>query len=103
MRDSGKKKRHGVGGWLRRQTQFGVVVVQSIAHLLIVVSEWTSGDGCALVSVCVCVRVCVRVCVCACVRACVCVCVHACVCVRACVRACVRMCVCVCVCVWMDR
>ena len=52
MRDSGKKKRHGVGGWLRRQTQFGVVVVQSIAHLLIVVSEWTSGDWC--------VRACVR-------------------------------------------
>ena len=59
-----------------------VLVVESIDHLLIIVSEWTSGDCCAHVSVCVC----------ACVRACVRVCV------RACVRACVRVCVCVCVC-----
>ena len=36
------------------KTQFGVVV-ESIDHLLIVVFEWTSGDCCALVSVCVCV------------------------------------------------
>ena len=31
------------GGWVRRQTQFGVVVVESIDHLIIVVFEWTSG------------------------------------------------------------
>ena len=32
----------GGGGEGRRQTQF--VVAESIDHLLIVVSEWTSGD-----------------------------------------------------------
>ena len=52
---------------------------KSIDHLLILVSEWTSGDWCAHVTLCV--RACVRACL------------------RACVRACVRVCVCVCVCV----
>ena len=47
--------------------------------------EWTSGDWCGHVTVCVCV--------CACVRACACVSA----CVRAYVRACVRARVCVCV------
>ena len=42
---------------MRGQTQFGVVV-EIIDHLLIVVSEWTSGDWCAHVILCV------RVCVC---------------------------------------
>ena len=52
---------------MRGQTQFGVVV-EIIDHLLIVVSEWTSGDWCAHVTVCVvCVCVCVTVCVCVCV------------------------------------
>ena len=37
--------------------KFGVVVAESIDHLLIVVSEWTSGD-------CVCVRARARACVC---------------------------------------
>ena len=49
---------------MRKQSQFGVVVVESIDHLLIVVSEWTSRDLCAQVTVCVCVcaRTCASVC-----------------------------------------
>ena len=50
------------GGWARRQTQFGVVV-ESIDHLIIVVSEWMSRDWCAHMCVCVCVCVCVVYCV----------------------------------------
>ena len=38
---------------MRRQTQLGVI--ESIDHLLTVVSEWMSGDRCTHVSVCVCV------------------------------------------------
>ena len=42
---------------MRKQTQFGVVVVvESIDHLIIVVFEWTMETG---VCVCVCVCVCV--------------------------------------------
>ena len=56
------------GGWVRRQTQFGVgvvvVVVEGVSHLLIVVFEWTSGDWYA--------RLCVCVCMCACMHACAC-------------------------------
>ena len=48
---------------MRRQTEFGVVRVESIDHLLIVVSEWTSRDLCAQVTVCVCVHAHVRLCV----------------------------------------
>ena len=33
-----------MGGWVRRRTQFGGVVVEGIDHLMIVVFEWTSGD-----------------------------------------------------------
>ena len=106
------------GGWVRRQTQFGVAVVESMDDLIIVVFEWTSGDWCmchcvCVYCVCVCVCVCVFVCMHACVRAwcvsvhmcvcvcvvCVCVCVCMCVwCVCVCVCACVCVCVCVCVC-----
>jgi len=43
-----------VGGWVRKQTQFGVVVVESIDHLIVIVFEWTMGTG-AHVHVCVCV------------------------------------------------
>ena len=64
----------------RRWTQFGVVVVEGINHLLIVVSEWMSGDWCVHVTVCVCVCVCARMCACMCVRVCACVCVCVCVC-----------------------
>ena len=53
--------------------------------------EWTSGDWCERVTVCVCVCVCMCVCVRACVRACACACVRACVCV--CVCVCVYVCV----------
>ena len=48
---------------MRKQSQFGVVVVESIDHLLIVVSEWTSRDLCAQVTVCVCVHAHVCLCV----------------------------------------
>ena len=58
----GIQTREGGTVWVRRQTKFGVVVAQSIDHLLNVVSEWTSGDC-----------VCVRACACACARARVCV------------------------------
>ena len=34
---------------MRRQTQFGVVVVESMYHLLIVVFKWTSKDCCECV------------------------------------------------------
>ena len=44
-------------------------LVERTDHLLIVASEWTSGDGCS--HVCVCARVCV-VCVCVCCGVCVC-------------------------------
>ena len=37
---------------------------QSVDHLLIVVFEWTGGDRCAHVTVCMRVRACVRACVC---------------------------------------
>ena len=43
MRDPGKRKGLGRGGWMRKQNQF-VVLVDSIDHLLIVVFEWASGD-----------------------------------------------------------
>ena len=49
-----------MGGWVRRRTQFGGVVVEGIDHLMIVVFEWTSGDwsdACVCVCVCVCVVV----------------------------------------------
>ena len=42
------------GVWVRRQIQF--VVAESICHLLMVISEWTSGDWCAHVTVYVCLR-----------------------------------------------
>ena len=41
---------------MRKQTQFGVVV-DSVDHLSVVVSEWRSRDWCAQVTVCVCVCV----------------------------------------------
>ena len=53
---------------------------KSIDYLLIFVSEWTSGDWCAHVTLYA--RACVRACVGACVRGCVGACVRA----RACVR-----------------
>ena len=40
--------------WVRKQTQFGVVVFESIDHLIVIVFEWTMGTG-AHVHVCVCV------------------------------------------------
>ena len=54
-----RQEKRARGGWVRRQTQFGVVVVavECIDHLLIVVFESTNGDWCAHVSVCVCVCV----------------------------------------------
>ena len=39
---------------MRKQTQFGVVVFESIDHLIVIVFEWTMGTG-AHVHVCVCV------------------------------------------------
>ena len=50
---------------MRRHTQFGIVVVESFDHLIIVVLEWTRVDCCA--HVCVCDYVCMRVCACVCV------------------------------------
>ena len=38
---------------MRKQTPFGIVVVESINHILIIVSEWMSGGMvCACQSVC---------------------------------------------------
>ena len=68
---------HSQGMESGSQTQFGVVV-ESINHLLIVVSVWTSSDMCAHVTVRVCVYVCVCMCVCMCVCVCVCLCVFVC-------------------------
>ena len=62
-----KQEKGAQRGWVRRQTHFGVVVVEGVNHLLIVVFEWTGGDWYA----CLCVCVCVCVCVCACMHVCV--------------------------------
>ena len=43
---------------MRKQTQFGVVVVESIDNLIVAVFEWTMGTG-AHAHVCVCLCVCV--------------------------------------------
>ena len=40
---------------------------KSTDYFLFFVSEWTSGDWCAHVTLCVCVCVCVCICVCVCV------------------------------------
>ena len=77
----------------REKRQFGVFVVESIDHLIIIVFEWTSGEWCRMLE---CVRVCVCVCLCVCV--CVCVCLRArAFAVRTCV--CVYVCVCACGCI----
>ena len=57
-----RQEKEAQGVWVRRQTQFDVV--ESISHLLIVVSEWTSGHWCVHVTLWECVCVCVCVCVC---------------------------------------
>ena len=78
-----RQEKEAWGGWVRRQTQFGVVV-ESINHLLIDVFDGARWDWCAHVSVCMCVCVCML---------CVCVCLHVCVCVCVFVRARARLCV----------
>ena len=57
-----EEKGKNVGGWGVGESMRDLG--KSIDYLLIFVSEWMSGDWCAHVTVCVCVRACVRACVC---------------------------------------
>ena len=51
MRDLGKRRRHGLGG---RKDRLRLVLLFEIINILLLY-EWTSGDWCAHVIVCVCV------------------------------------------------